>query len=101
MQLKPTARAGFVLALVASTAAIAQEREDRTLLDQTQMTSIINEVSGDRMMQHVLELVPYQRVRPPSEYDAPYQESRVIMERAKAYGFTNVIVETSKETPKG
>jgi aminopeptidase YwaD len=94
MQLKPLARAGFALALVASTAALAQEREDRTLLSQAQMTSIINEVSGDRMMQHVLELVPYQRVRPPSEYDAPYQESRVVVAKAKEYGFANVAVET-------
>ncbi len=29
------------------------------------MTAIINEVSGERAMHHVLELVPYQRVRPP------------------------------------
>ena len=86
------------MALVAATPALAQEREDRTLLNQTQMTSIINEVSGDRMLQHVLELVPYQRVRPPSEYDAPYQESRVIMAKAKEYGFSNVAVETFGQT---
>ena len=37
--------------------AAGQEREDRTLLTQAQMTWIINEVSGDRAMQHVLEQV--------------------------------------------
>ncbi|RYD50946.1 MAG: M28 family peptidase [Sphingomonadales bacterium] len=97
MQRKTAVRAGVALALAIPTIASAQEREDRTLLSQAQMTAIINEVSGDRMMATVLELVPYQRVRPPSEYDAPYQESRVIMERAKAYGFSNVIVETFGE----
>ncbi|HWK35926.1 M28 family peptidase, partial [Sphingomonas sp.] len=101
MKITPAARMGLsALALAAATSAVAQEREDRTLLSQEQMTSIINEVSGDRMMQHVLELVPYQRVRPPSEYDAPYRESRVISEKAKEYGFTNVIVETFGDVPQ-
>jgi len=62
-------------ALVAASALPAQEREDRTLLTQAQMTAIINEVSGERAMHHVLELVPYQRVRQPEEYSGPYRES--------------------------
>ena len=73
---------------------LAQEREDRTLLSQAQMTAIINEVSGERAMHHVLELVPYQRVRLPEEYDGPYRESRVIADFAKQYGFSNVSIET-------
>jgi hypothetical protein len=78
---------------VTPTLAAAQEREDRTLLPQEQMTSIINEVSGERAMHHVLELVPYQRVRPPAEWVGPFRESRVIAEYAKTYGFTNVTIE--------
>jgi aminopeptidase YwaD len=74
--------------------AISQEREDRTLLSQTQMTHIINEVSGERAMHHLLELVPYQRVRPPQEYTVPYRESRVMAEFAKQYGYSNVVIET-------
>ncbi len=74
--------------------ALSQEREDRTLLSQTQMTAFINEVSGERAMHHVLEMVPYQRVRPPAEYDAPYRESRVMTDFAKEYGFSNVAIET-------
>ncbi|MBP9948032.1 MAG: M28 family peptidase [Vicinamibacteria bacterium] len=83
-----------VVLLPLSLMATAQEREDRTLLSQTEMTAIINEVSGERAMHHVLELVPYQRVRPPSEYAAPYRESRVMADFAKAYGFSNVVIET-------
>jgi hypothetical protein len=45
-------------------------------------------------MHHVLELVPYQRVRLPEEYNGPYRESRVIADFAKQYGFTNVSIET-------
>lgn len=83
------------LMLLVGTAApaIAQEREDRTLLSQEVMTAIINEVSGERAMQHVLELVPWQRVRLPSEYDGHPQESQVMVRYAKEYGFSNVTIE--------
>jgi len=87
--------AALVLAFVALAGlALSQEREDRTLLSQADMTAIINEVSGERAMHHVLELVPYQRVRPPSEYSAPYRESRVMADFAKEYGFSNIAIET-------
>ncbi|MCC7001460.1 MAG: M28 family peptidase [Gemmatimonadaceae bacterium] len=79
--------------LFSTTSLAAQEREDRTLLTQQQMTAIINEVSGDRAMNHLLELVPYQRVRPPSEYDGPFRESSVLAAMAKSYGYTNVSIE--------
>jgi hypothetical protein len=82
-----------VLALVAGSPLVAQEREDRTLLSQEAMTAIINEVSGERAIHHVLELVPYQRVRPPEEYTGHYRESRVMADFAKEYGFSNITIE--------
>ncbi|MBU3077875.1 M28 family peptidase [Sphingomonas quercus] len=100
MQFKRAGRVGLVLALVASTSVFAQEREDRTLLSQAQMTSIINEVSGDRAMQHVLELVPYQRVRLPGDYDKKFRETQVITDFAKEYGFSNISVETFDDEKK-
>jgi hypothetical protein len=72
---------------------IGQEKEDRTLLSHEQMTSIINEVSGERAMHHVLELVPYQFVRPPAEYQGHFRESEVMAKFAKEYGFSNVVIE--------
>ncbi len=72
---------------------LGQEKEDRTLLSQQQMTAIINEVSGERAMHHVLELVPYQFVRPPSEYQGHFRESEVMAKLAKEYGFSNVAIE--------
>lgn len=86
-----------VLALSAPAILGAQEAEDRTLLSHDQMTAIINEVSGERAMQHVLELVPYQRVRPPSEYSGPFRESRVMADFAKAYGYDNVSIVVFRE----
>ena len=88
--MKPSWLPIAALTLVAVTRLPAQEREDRTLLTQEQMTAIINEVSGERAMHHVLELVPYQRVRPPEEYNGPFRESRVIEQFAREYGYSNV-----------
>src|SRR5258706_2512251 len=91
-----TAKYAKAIGLLASLAfgrALAQEREDRTLLTQAQMTAIINEASGERAMHHVLELVPYQFVRPPSEYQGHFRESEKIAAMAKDYGFTNVAIE--------
>ena len=90
----PALLAPLALAALVPAALRAQEREDRTLLSQTQMTAIINEVSGDRAMNHLLELVPYQRVRPPSEYDGHFQESIRVAEMARAYGYSNVTIES-------
>jgi aminopeptidase YwaD len=86
--------AAMLFALCIPTTLAAQEREDRTLLSHDQMTAIINEVSGERAMHLLLELVPYQRVRLPAEYNGPYHESQVIVEYAKRWGFQNVVVET-------
>ncbi|HMD36743.1 MAG TPA: M28 family peptidase, partial [Vicinamibacterales bacterium] len=72
----------------------AQEREDRTLLSHEQMRAIINEASGERAMHHLLELVPYPRIRPTSEYQAHFQESEVMARFAKEYGYSTVEIES-------
>ncbi len=77
-----------------TSAAMAQEKEDRTLLTWDQMRAIIMEASGDRAMHHVLEFVPYQRVRPASEYTTgPFRESKMTAEFGKEYGFSTVEIE--------
>jgi len=85
--------ARLAVVAVAATVLTAQEREDRTLLTQQQMTAIINEVSGERAMHHVLELVPYPRIRQPEEYQGPFRESQVMAKFARDYGFSNVSIE--------
>ncbi len=92
-----------VCALACALAAVtvpAQEKEDRTLLSHEQMRSIINEASGERAMHTILELVPYQRVRPASEYKGDFRESAVMAQMAREYGFTNVRVETFPSGPQ-
>src|SRR5262245_57527118 len=92
-------RTAIMLGLVgAASVLIAQEREDRTLLTQEQMTAIINEVSGERAMHHITELVGYQRVRPPVEYEGNFRESEVMAKFAREYGYSNVSIEKYGET---
>lgn len=87
------------LTVVAHPAA-AQEKEDRTLLNWEQMRAIIMEASGERAMHHVMEFVPYQRVRPASEYTTgPFRESRATADMAKEYGFSTVEIEKFPSAP--
>jgi aminopeptidase YwaD len=91
---------GLLACVFAAVTIPAQEKEDRTLLSHDQMRSIINEASGERAMHTILELVPYQRVRPASEYGGDFRESAVMARMAKEYGFTNVRVETFPSGPQ-
>src|SRR5215831_13338744 len=95
MKSKALATVALILIGVSVLAGVltGQEKEDRTLLFQEQMTSIINEVSGERALHHVLELVPYQFVRPPSEYQGHFREAEAMARMAKEYGFSNVVIE--------
>jgi hypothetical protein len=93
----------FVLLIVvmASPSARAQEREDRTLLTWEQMRAIISEVSGERPLQYVLEMVPYPRVRPVAEYSAHFRESEVMARLAREFGFSNVEIEVFPQQGQG
>lgn len=75
-------------------AAHAQEREDRTLLTWEQMRAIINEASGDRALQAVLEMVPYPRIRDRAEYTGHFRESEMMARLAREYGYASVEIES-------
>ena len=83
-----------VIAIMCAGNPFAQEREDRTLLSHDQMRAIVNEASGERAMHHVMELVPYPRIRPISEYSGHFRESEVMAGFAKEYGFSSVEIES-------
>ncbi len=71
-----------------------QEREDRTLLSWDAMRALINEVSGERVLHTVLELVPYPRIRSREEYQNRFRETVVMEGEAKTAGFQNIEVES-------
>src|SRR5215467_6256667 len=93
MKTKWMVSSGVLCLACAAGIVLGQEKEDRTLLSHEQMTAIINEVSGERAMHHVLDLVPYQFVRPPAEYQGHFRESEVMARLAREYGFSNVVIE--------
>src|SRR4051812_4252745 len=85
---------GAIVAAVCVRVPLAQEREDRTLLSHDQMRAIVSEASGERAMHHVMELVPYPRIRPIAEYQGHFRESEVMAGFAKEYGFSSVEIES-------
>ncbi len=92
----------LVLVLVSSTwlpSVKTQEKEDRTLLNWEQMRAIINEASGERALHHVLELVPYPRVRSREEYQGHFRESTVMERFAREYGYRHVEIESFPSAP--
>ena len=82
------------LLVAGAVAPRAQEAEDRTLLPWDQMRAIMNEASGERAMHHVLDLVPYPRVRQHAEYEGHFHESEVMVKFAREYGFSDVGIES-------
>src|SRR5438477_7126174 len=92
-----SAVAGFALALV-PLIGMAQEREDRTLISMDAMRSIINEASGERAMHHIMEFVPYVRVRPIEEYKAHFREADAMVGFAKQYGYSSADIESFPTT---
>src|ERR1051326_4016674 len=85
---------GAVAVMLWTPNPFAQEREDRTLLSHDQMRAIVNEASGERAMHHVMELVPYPRIRPIAEYQGHFRESEVMAGFAGEYGFSSVAIES-------
>jgi aminopeptidase YwaD len=73
---------------------VSQEREDRTLLNWDQMRAIINEVSGERPLHTVMDMVAYPRIRTRAEYEGHFQESTVMERLAQEYGFKKVEIES-------
>src|ERR1019366_6219268 len=79
----------------AARAAGAQEQADpRTLIPSATLNAIAARVSGAQAHNHVLEMCPYERNRPPEEYTSgTYREAAYAEKTAKEYGFTDVHIE--------
>src|SRR5687768_3268200 len=90
--------AALGLLLSAHGVSAAQELEDRTLLPMSSMRAIINEASGERAMHHIMEFVPYVRVRPIEEYKTNFRESLAMVNFAKQYGYSTATIESYPTT---
>ncbi|MBI3207810.1 MAG: M28 family peptidase [Candidatus Solibacter usitatus] len=87
--------AGSSLGLLAQ-----DEPNPRTLLPQSTIEQIVNEVSGSLAMNHILELAAYERDRLAEEYRTVYRESAYIEKMAKQYGLEEVKIERFKLNTK-
>ena len=69
----------FFLLLTTAAALCAQEQpKPKTLLPQTTIQSIVDEVSGTLALQHILDLAGYEHDRLEQEYKTTYHEAAFI-----------------------
>ena len=72
----------------------AQEQPNpQTLLPPATLDAIAAEVSGAQAANHVLDMCPYERVRPAAEYAGTYREADYAVKKAQEYGYTDAHVE--------
>ncbi|MDX8338213.1 M28 family peptidase [Draconibacterium sp. IB214405] len=65
-----------------------------TLLPPEVMDEIIGESSGETAINHVIEMVGYQRNRPASEYDSAYfREGKYVLDKLNEYGIAGAKIE--------
>lgn len=65
-----------------------------TLLPQEQMDEIVGETSGETALNHVIEMVGYQRNRPKSEYGSgTFREGKYVLDKLKEYGINGAEIE--------
>lgn len=80
--------------LSVSTLLVAQEQPNpQTLLPPATLDAIAAEVSGAAAANNVLEMCPYERVRPAAEYNGTYREAEYAVRMAKQYGYADPHIE--------
>lgn len=90
-----------LLMLIAVPQLRAQEQADPvTLLPQSVLDRIADEVSGSVAMRHVYELGAYEGKRYEAEYGATYFETDYVSRMAKEFGLSNVHVDHFPANPQ-
>ena len=75
-----------------SAGIFAQNSLPRTLLPANITDEIIGEASGERAMNHIIEMAAYIHDRPASEYSGYFFETQYILDRMKEYGLEGAVV---------
>jgi aminopeptidase YwaD len=82
---------------MAPAAIVAQEQPNpKTLLPQSTIEAIVNEVSGTLAYNFILDLAGYEHDRLAEEYRSTYREAAYIEKMAKQYGLEDVHIERFK-----
>jgi len=82
----------FSYILLFSAGSFAQNSVPRTLLPSRITDELIGEASGERAMNHIIEMAAYIHDRPASEYSGYFFETQYIFDRMKEYGLEGAIV---------
>ena len=82
----------FTSFLLFSAGSFAQNSVPRTLLPARITDELIGEASGERAMNHIIEMAAYIHDRPASEYSGYFFETQYILDRMKEYGLEGAIV---------
>ena len=72
--------------------SIGQNSTPRTLLPAKITDEFIGEASGERAMNHIIEMAAYIHDRPASEYSGYFFETQYILDRMKEYGLEGAVV---------
>src|SRR5512137_2754578 len=64
----------------------SQNSVPRTLLPEKIVDEFIGEASGERAMNHIIEMAAYIHDRPAKEYSGQFFETEYIMSKLKEYG---------------
>jgi hypothetical protein len=70
----------------------AQNSVPRTLLPSKTVYELIGEASGERAMNHIIEMGAYIHDRPASEYSGQYFETDYIFSKLKEYGMDGAVI---------
>lgn len=71
----------------------AQNSQPRTLLTGKVIDELIGEASGEKAMNHIIEMAAYIHDRPSTEYTGDFFETEYIMKKLKEYGFEGARVD--------
>ena len=83
----------IILALLGASLFAQEQADPKTLIPSATLNAIAQQLSGAQAHHHVLEMCPYERNRPPEEYQGTYRESAYAEAKAREYGFGDVHIE--------
>ena len=81
-----------VILILISLNVIGQNSVPRALLPSTTVFELIGEASGERAMNHIIEMAAYIHDRPASEYSGQFFETDYVMSKLKEYGIEGAVV---------
>jgi hypothetical protein len=84
--------AQMLLAFILLSTAYGQNSVPRTLLPGKIVDDLIGEASGERAMNHIIEMAAYIHDRPASEYSGYFFETQYILDRLHEYGLEEAVV---------